>query len=180
MSSNYFSPQKSGDGAALFVSFSSKDAAVYLKLTKQTGEKSFKSGANCSVKLSEDEVGAFVHAIRIGGETKFYHTTAEGGVTTGTFAFYSVENEYKGKIQLRQGFGLTVIKNDIKYKVGFTLGAAERLSAYLNFSLNHIFSANYSLEVKEGKERAALKEKTGNKVENTVNVEAEDISDIPF
>lgn len=159
MPASFFSPTSKNTGSALYVSFNSKEGNVFLKFVKQTSwddktkRGSFKDGKWLNFKLSQDETADLLRAIRNSGECSFYHTF-EGNSTTGSFRYYEVERDGKKK----SGFGLTVKKDSDEFKVGFTLGSAERLSEYLKFALDHIFSADYAADKKQSEEYAKNKE----------------------
>jgi hypothetical protein len=152
MPSNFFSPLPENRGAALYVSFNSKDGAMYFKLIKQTNydiktkKGTFRGGAITNVKFSEDETGGFIEAIRNRGKFTFYHQFESQSPTSGQFNYYERDDGRGGR---RGGFGLTLKKDNIEYKVGFSVGGAERLMEYLKFALNHINSATYSKDKKE-------------------------------
>lgn len=171
MPATFFSGGKDGAGGALFVTFNSKDQSVFYRVIKQTGwneqtsKPSFAGGAVINVKLSLDEVGEFIHAISGHDACKFYHSFNKE-VTTGNFAYY--EKEFNGKtgpVKTR-GFGFSVKKGELAARIGFSLGAAERLSQYLQFVLDHIHSAIYVQDKKEFEEY--LKKKEGNKPKSVV------------
>ncbi len=152
----FYSPNANNTGAALFASFNSKEGVCYWKFLQQTGwdtgtkKGSFKDGKYINFKLSQDEVGAVIEAIRNKGQTSFYHQF-DGAVTTGSFNYYSIEPKVAGG-KAKVGFGLKVKKDNMELKVGFTLGSAERFMEFLRFSLDHIFSAEYSAEKKRNEE----------------------------
>lgn len=164
MPAEFYSPKVDGTGAALFVSFNSKDGAIYFKLQRQTGwntttkKGSFKGGASTNLKMSQDEAGAIINAIRTRGATKFYHQFGDS-VTSGQFTYFKVGEPPQEK----RGFGLTISKAEEKFKIGFTEGSAERLMEYLRFALSHIFSAIYSADKKAFEQRQAENEPSGKK-----------------
>ncbi len=158
MSQAFFAPNKNLTGGAVIVTFNSKDANVYLKLAKQVNnnpdKKNFDFTKAVNVKLSADEAAGIVRAIRTGGEFKFYHSFQDV-VTSGSYSFYSIDQEGKAP---RTGFGLKVSKDGTEYKVGFTEDTAERLKLYLEFALDHIFSADYAEDKAKAAEYLAKKE----------------------
>lgn len=167
MSATFFSPTSKMTGSALFVSFNSKDASIFMKFVKQTSwddktkRGAFKDGKYINFKLSIDEASDIIRAIRDKDECSFYHTF-DGDVTTGKFNHYSIEKDGKTK----KGFGLTVKKDPDEYKCGFNYGAAERLAQYLEFALSHIFSADYAKDKKDAEERLANKKAEESKSSN--------------
>lgn len=164
MPSTYFGGNKSKSGGALFVTFSSKEQAVYFRLIKQTGwneqtsKPSFAGGESFNIKLSPDEAGEIIYAIRNHDEFKFYHKFNED-VTSGSLSYYEKEYTGKdGKPHKTRGFGLTVRKGATEVKLGLSTGSAERLSQYLTFAFDHIHSAIYSQDKKEFEEYQKSKE----------------------
>lgn len=164
MPNQFYSPNAKISGGALFASFNSKDGAVYLKLLKQVANNVNKvgnfDGKNpINVKLSQDEAADIIRAIRTNSQSSFYHKFNDE-VSTGKFNYYEIDGKDKdGNPTKRKGFGLTVKKNDIEVKVGFTLGSAERLSIFLNNALTHIMDAEYSQDLKDAKEYQDKKSK---------------------
>ena len=160
--SEYYSPNAKGTGAALFMSFASKDGAVYCKFVKQTSwdaqrrKGTFKDGKVLNFKLSQDEAGALIEAVRNKARTDFFHQF-DNENTTGSFSYYRIEPKTP-KDKVKEGFGFSVKRGEDEYKVGFTLGAAERFMEFLKFALNHIFSAEYAARKKRDEEYFKAKE----------------------
>jgi hypothetical protein len=159
MPSQYYSPNSKITGGALFASFNSKDGSVYLKCLKQVANNPSKvgnfDGKNpLNIKLSQDEAADIVRAVRTNGESKFFHKFKEVQ-TSGSFKFYTIPA--KDTFPARSGFGLSVKRNDLEIKVGFSLGSAERFSLFLQNALTHIFDAEYSQDLKDAKEYLAKK-----------------------
>lgn len=170
MPSSYFSGNKTNTGGAMFVTFNSKDQSVYCKIIKQvswddkSAKPSFTGGAVINLKLSGDEVGEFIHAVAGHTSCKFYHDFG-GEVCSGGFTHWSKDFTGKdGKPANTQGFGFSIKKGDIQAKIGLSLGSAERFSQYLQFALNHMFSAIYAQDKKEFEDYLKKKEteKNGN------------------
>ena len=164
MPSSYFSGNKTNTGGAMFVTFNSKDQAVYCKIVKQvswndqTSKPSFTGGAVINLKLSPDEAGEFIHAVSGHTSCKFYHSFGTE-VSSGSFSHWTKEFTGKdGKPATSQGFGLSVKKGEVNVKIGLSLGSAERLSQYLQFALNHMFSAIYAQDKKEFEEYMSKKD----------------------
>lgn len=162
-----FSGNKTVTGGAMFVTFQSKDQAVYLKIVKQTewnektAKPSFTGGAVVNIKLSMDEVGDYIHAVAGHTARKFYHEFNKE-VTSGNFSYWSKDfTDKAGKPAKSEGFGLSIKKGEIQAKIGFSLGAAEKFSQYLQFALNHMFSAIYAQDKKEQEEY--MKKRDGEK-----------------
>jgi len=168
MSLNVFSPNNKVTGGAAFFSFNSKDGSVFVKLIRQIANNANKQGNfdgnnPINVKLTEDEVGDIIRAVRVNGRSSFYHTFGEDK-TTGSFSHWDMVVKGKdGKDVKKEGFGLTVNKNGTEIKVGFSLGAAERLSEFLKFALTHIFSADYAADKKKSEEYLKKKNETAAK-----------------
>jgi hypothetical protein len=151
MGLEFYSPMPQNAGAALFVTFNSKDQNLYLGLVKQTSydqanhKGGFKNGDRINVKLSKEEAGSFLYAIATRGETSFYHKFNDN-VTSGQFTYYE-----KGE---KKGFGLSVKNGEVVYKVGFTLGGGLLLSEYIKFALDRMFQAIYAEDKKKYEELA--------------------------
>ncbi len=169
MSFALFSSKKDKTGGAL-ISKLTQDNSLLLTLFKQIDfdennkKNNFDWQTPINVKLSDDEIGDFLRAVRTNGESKFYHTF-DNNTTTGSFKFYSIEPV--GEKPGRKGYGLSVTKGEVTIKVGFSLGAAERFGEFLSFCLNKVFEAGYiedlakEVEFKaKAKEKKAAKEKT--------------------
>jgi len=157
MPNQYYSPNPRLNGGALFASFNSKEGSIYFKVLKQIANNADKKGNfdgknPINVKLSQDEAADIIRAIRTNGLSSFYHKFNDE-VSTGKFTYYEIDaKDGQGNPIKRKGFGLTVKKNDIEVKMGFTLGSAERLSLFLKNALVHIFNAEYSQDLKDAKE----------------------------
>lgn len=153
MSNCYYSPNSKSTGGALFCTWNSKEGHVYFKVLKQVAnnpdkKKNFDGKNPINLKLSQDEAADIVRAVREKGESKFIHKFDET-TTNGNFKYYEAESP-NGK---RYGFGFTIRKmsNGVtqEAKIGFSLGAAERFSLFLQNALVHIFDAEYSLDKKK-------------------------------
>ena len=156
----YFSPNNKINGGALFTSFNSKTGDIYIKLLRQVANNSDKKnnfdGQNpINLKLTLDEAGDFIQAVRNQSDCSLYHTS-ESGTTTATFKYYRIEPK-TDKDKLRQGFGLTVnrVFNNIEkqVKIGFTLGSAERFSLFLQNALMRTFDAEYASQKRAFEDR---------------------------
>jgi hypothetical protein len=159
----FFSPNQKITGGALFATFNSKDGSVYLKLLKQIAMNPDKKGNfdgknPLNIKLGQDEVADLIRAVRVQGESKFFHQFKEAK-TSGSFKFYTIPA--KDNFPAKSGFGLSVTKtegdNKTEIKVGFNAGSAERFSLFLQHALTHIFDAEYSQDLKNAKEYLAKK-----------------------
>lgn len=147
-----YSANKQGTGALAEVSFNSKDESIWLRLTKQTGTTTspsgrqngtYKGGARANVKLSIEEAGGIIHAVRTAGQFSAFHSTADKK-TTVSFKYYHIPAQDQSK-PAREGFGLTVKSGNDEWKVGYSVGAAVALEQYLEFALkHHIYAAIYS------------------------------------
>jgi hypothetical protein len=158
MSNNYFSPNKSITGGALFVTSNSKDESIYFRVLRQVANNPNKignfDGSNpINIKLGQDEAADIIRAVRINGESKFYHSFKET-ITSGSFKFYTIPA--KDNFPAKSGFGLSIKRTqdgkETEAKVGFTVGSAERLSLYLQNALARIFDYQHSQDMKEAKE----------------------------
>lgn len=158
MQLSFYSTAPNNTGAALFVSFNSKDYTLFFRLVKQTGydaqikKGTYKGGQQYSVAFNVNEVGEMINALRHCGEWSFYHSTKDR-VVKGSLKYYKAEQSKK------EGVGLSVLVGEDVMKVGFTLGTAETLAQYLEFALTHIFSAMYADEKKEAEQRKQSKAK---------------------
>lgn len=164
MAAGFFSPNKSITGGCAFFSFNSKDGSVFAKLLKQVANNPDKKGNfdgknALNIKLTEDEAAGFIRAVRTCGNCSFFHKS-EKGDTQITFNHYVIQPKTEQERE-RQGFGLKVKRGNQEIKVGFTMDAAERLSEYMKFALTHIFSADYSADLKAHKENMAKKAAQG-------------------
>ena len=164
MAAGFFSPNKSVTGGCAFFSFNSKDGSVFVKLLKQVANNIDKKGNfdgknALNIKLTEDEAAGFIRAVRTCGRCSFFHKS-EKGDTQITFNHYVIKPKTPEEKE-RQGYGLTVKRGAQEIKVGFTMDAAERLSEYMKFALTHIFSADYSADLKAHKENMAKKAAQG-------------------
>ena len=138
MPSTYFANNNKITGGAMFASFNSKEGAIFIKLLKQIANNANKKnnfdGKNpLNIKLSQDEAADFIRAVRMNGESKFYHKF-NADISSGTFKYYTIPAN--GDFPAKSGFGLAVKKNqdgkETEVKVGFTLGSAERFSLFKN------------------------------------------------
>ncbi len=175
MSNNYFSPNKSVSGGALFASWNSKDGSVYWKLLKQIANNPSKKdnfdGKNpLHVKLTQDEAADIIRAVRTKTESNFYHTF-EGKTCTGSFKYYEIEPKTP-QDKKRTGFGLTVKKTVDsqvqEIKIGFTAASAERFRIFLENALVHIMDCEYAEDVRKAKEYAKSKGVTEGKAPENI------------
>lgn len=154
MANSFFSPKTNLNGGALFASFNSKDGSIFFKILKQVANNPDKKnnfdGKNpINFKLSQDEAADIIRSVRTTSACSFYHKFKED-VTTANFKYYSVQGQ-NGQPN-KSGYGLTVKKNDIEVKIGFTLGSAERLSLFLVNALNHIYDQEHRDDMKAAEE----------------------------
>jgi hypothetical protein len=189
-----YSPNSTITGGAAFFSFNSKEAAIFIKLIKQIANNPDKKGNfdgqnPLHIKLTEDEAGDMIRAVRTNGRAGFYHNF-EGKISTGRFEYWEkAVTDKAGKPIKRSGYGLTVSKDGKEIKVSLGLGAAERLSEFLKFALDHIFSAEYAKDKKEfeewQKKKGAAKPEAApaeDAAEDTAGAEAapEEEQEVPF
>lgn len=102
-------------------------------------------------------------------EFQAFHTGANQ-ITKIKFAPYYKE---KGAKKILSGIGLSVSKEDTKdsskkvgYSLGFSLGEATTLKQYLEFGLEHCFTAIYSADKKAALDRKAQEESATGKTED--------------
>lgn len=164
----FFAPNSKNAGGLLNVSFNSKDGAIFFRVQKQTGwdegtkKGSFKGGAFINCKMTLEETSSFIRAIRLNKSVSFYHSF-DGGATSGGLSYYLFPAEKQGDKVVkkeREGFGFTIKKENVEIKVGLATGSAEMLAQYLEFALDHCFSAIYANDKKEWEE---LNAKNSNK-----------------
>lgn len=138
-------------GAILDVSFNSKDESIWFNLKKQTGVNVgsdgrtsgiYKDGASVAVKFSIHEAGSLLYAIKNKSEYSVPHN--ESSIR---FNYWSMDPTTPGA-KPREGFSLSVKKDNVDFKSTFNLGTAETLAEYLRFALEHIFSAIYAADKK--------------------------------
>ena len=94
MPSTYFANNNKITGGAMFASFNSKDGAIFIKMLKQIANNANKKnnfdGKNpLNIKLSQDEAADFIRAVRMNGESKFYHKF-NADTSSGTFKYYTI------------------------------------------------------------------------------------------
>lgn len=164
MSNNFFSPNQKVTGGAGFFSYNELDGCVYLKLLKQIANNANKKenfdGKNpITLKLGQDEAADIIRAVRVNGESKFFHQFNET-TTSGSFKYYEIPNS----TPLKNGFGLSVRRKgadnqEKEIKVGFTPASAERLSLFLAKALNDIFQQEHWADVEQAKQYKAKSEK---------------------
>lgn len=158
---SFFAGNKSNTGGAAYVSFNSKEEAVFIKIVKQTewntttNHAVFKGGQTINFKLTLDEVGGLIETIRNRGKIAFFHSF-DKNTTTGNFNYFEIPSKEPNR-DPRRGFGLSLKNNGVDYKVAFTLGSAENLMEYLKFALTHCYSAIYAIDIKDAKEYLAKK-----------------------
>lgn len=170
---SFFSPNAKNEGAALFVTVRPNDESIMFKLLKQTGwnsttkKGSFKKGQHVNVKVALDEAGGIIHAVRTKGEMSIYHQF-DGKSVSGRFTYYEIPYESNGKSLLRKGYSLVLKKDGVDFRVGFSLGAAERLAQYLEFVLRECFIVSVAKHFAQESKWSATKGLTG---QHTVEVE---------
>jgi len=169
-----FSPTKKVTGGCAFFK-AGKDGDVFLtvfpqKANNPSKKDNFNMQAGITIKLNSDELGQFLRAVRTDGNVGLYHTT-DTATTTVNFNYYSVDD---GK---RQGFGLTVKRDNVTVKVGVPLGTAEKLAEFFRFVLRDHFIQVVEDDEKRNKEYLDKKNKTAKTVTKTQKSEPEAESD---
>lgn len=155
-----YSGNKTNTGGALFVSFSSKDGSFFFKVLKQTGwndqtkKASFSGGEIMNLKFGRIEVGSIIRAInRQESVSKPFFHPFNGVSTSISFNYYEkAYTDKQGKPDTMRGFSFSFKRNESLIRIGVSLGDAEVLSRYLEFGLDHIFSAIYAKDKKEFEE----------------------------
>ena len=152
MSLQFYSANKSNTGAMSSWSFNSKDQSVWVRLIKQTGSNqsasggtngTYKGGAAINVKFNIDEVGGIIRSARVLEPVSFFHKNPNNQ-TTIRFAPFEVKGQNGTSVR----YGLSFKQGDLEFKIGLSIGQAEALAQYLEFSLGHIFSADYAADKK--------------------------------
>lgn len=150
----FYSPKPENKGAALFVTVRPEEQSVVLGLVKQTGyddstkKGSFKGGKRINVNLSLDEVGSIINTVKTNGKFPIYHTFDGKPTATGNFGYYSLGD---GPVK-KTGFGLSLKKDDVDFRIGFTHGSAEKLVSYLQFALVKCFEVDWAADDKKERE----------------------------
>jgi hypothetical protein len=145
-----FKPNAKNTGAAVSISFNSKDEkkGVFLEFLKQVGwddsrkKGSFKGGLKITCKLNTTEVGQILYALENNKpfEKPLYHNSPSGGATLINVSSFK---EY---------LTLSIKKGDDKAGIALTAGEQVEIREYLKFALSHIFSGLYSEQIKRNKE----------------------------
>ncbi len=161
MSLNFYSANKTNTGAMSSWSFNSKDQSVWVRLIKQTGSNqsasggtngTYKGGAAINVKFNVDEVGGIIRSARVLEPVSFFHQNPNNKTTIRFSPF-----EVKGQNGTSVRYGLSFKQGDLEFKIGLSVGQAETLAQYLEFSLGHIFSADYAADKKRALEAQSKK-----------------------
>ena len=165
----FYKPNPSSSGYGIGLSFNSKEAKLYVEVIKQVSwdaakkEGSFKGGKKFNVTFNSNEIGAILNTLERGLPSKFFHSTAKGSVSIDVSTFFKKvpNSQEKGP---KDGISLSI---NPKAKEGeaapdrfgfwFNESEARTLRAYLEFALNHFFSAAYSAE--KARREAYLKQK---------------------
>ena len=155
---NLYKPNANGTGHAIGLQFNSKDGALFAQFIKQTGWDAntkkgvFKNGKKFNLKFNASEIGVILNCIERGKAAKLFHQSEKGNT--------SIElKEYTSKKDgQRDGFTISVNPRDTEGEKGelfgfwFNAGEARLLKEYLQFALQHFFSAEYSAEKKRREE----------------------------
>ena len=173
----FYKPNAKITGSAVSVSFNSKDEAMYIQFIKQVGyntEKklgSFKGGDKANFKFSLTEVGGMIDALERNVACPMYHGVGSNSARINFQPYIAKDGDQKG-------FSLSITKvvegqNDI-YRIGFTFPEMRLLKEYLQFILDHCFSAIYSADKKKFEELKKKKESLPVEEEIQPNQEAPD------
>ncbi len=144
-----YTATKTNNGSILDISFNSKDESIWFNLVKQTGTNTgpdgrvngtYKDGAKVAVKFSYLEAGSILYAIR----NKTEYSVPHNG-TSIRVGYWQIEPTTPQN-KRREGFSVSVKKDNVEYKSSFSVGTAEAVAKYLEFALDHIFSAIYSAD----------------------------------
>lgn len=155
---NFYSAKQDNSGAMVSWSVNSKDGSVWARLIKQTGTTTgeggqrngtYAGGQTINVKFNADEAGALIHGLRNFEKTSLFHKSPKGS-TAINLSPYVIEA--KGSTPEKRGLGFSVTQGELQFKIGMSLGQGETLAQFLEFALEHIFSALYSEEKKRIKE----------------------------
>jgi hypothetical protein len=96
---------------------------------------------NINFKLTENEIGGMIYAIRNYSDFSAFHTFDENK-TQITFKPYTKQNDTKA-------FSFSVSRNgNQKFGIGIELSEAETLSEFLKFTLNQIYSNRTNISPK--------------------------------
>jgi hypothetical protein len=159
----FFKANKNLKGCGIGLSFQSKDEAFYVSLVKQSAwddqkQRGSFQGDKTNIKLSVTEVGGILDCIERNREFSTYHKSKRSN-TQIKFAAYMVQGEEK---PIQKGFGLSVNQTDVEdttKKVSFLMpinfAEARAIKKYLEFALEHIYSAIYSADKEFFKKKQA-------------------------
>lgn len=156
----FYKPQKNGKGSASSWSVNSKEKSVFVQIVKQSGDfgsdHPFKDGEKATVQLSLVEIGHLLNVLNRAVEYKTVHQSEKYSTNIGFSPYikdgnhlgygFSIGRQEKGK----EGFQ--------SFMLGYNFGEAETLKHWLEFALEHIFTAIYSLDKKAGEEYAKKKQ----------------------
>jgi len=164
MSLQFYKPNARTSGTAASFSFKSTGdkKGVFIEMIKQTGwdnsakKGSFKGGQKVLVKLSMEEVAAFINVLSSnkGLEKDLYHKSSNG---VAIIQF----NPYFHKLSEEQiGFSLAIKKTEsengesknLNFLIGLTKSEGTLFKEWLKFSLERIFTGIYSEDKKAAKE----------------------------
>lgn len=143
----FYKPNGSNTGNAVGFNFNSKEGALHAQFVKQTGPKSFKGGKKFNLKFNATEIGAFLNCIERGRGEKLFHQSEKGST--------SIELKEYAKSDTKNGFTISVNpranegeEKPQSYGFWFDAKEARTLKEYLQFVLDHFFSAEYSEDKK--------------------------------
>jgi hypothetical protein len=168
MSFAVFAANKSKTGGAL-IAKQTQDNSVLLAFFKQIDfdqnnkKNNFDFSSPINVKMSDDELGDFLRAIRTNSKSQFYHTF-DNNTTTGSLGYFEIKDKADASKPPYRCFSFSVTKGEATVKVTLSLGAAERFGEYIRFSLNKSFEASF---IEDLRKDAEYREKAKNKGEKS-------------
>lgn len=156
-----FKPNAKGQGHAVGISFNSKDGKIFFKFIKQTGwdEKTkrgkFQGGQMFNITFNATEVGGILNCIERGSTDKLFHSSGKGDTSIEWAPLVNKATNVKNGVTVSVNpRGQEVKEGEKPLQFGFWFNNAEArlLKEYLQFALDHIFTAEYSAEKKKFQE----------------------------
>jgi len=150
----FYKPNNALSGNAISFSINSKTGKLYVNLVKQSGPQMFKGGKQFSISFNSTELGGLLNLIERNAPFKAYHKSDKGEVSINAAPYVKKDTEIK------DGITLSVVPKGSETKFGFWFNANEArlFRSYIEFVLEHIFSAEYAEQKKQAKDRLARKE----------------------
>lgn len=161
---NFYKPNANKTGHAIGLSFNSKEGKLHAQFVKQTSwdgnahRGGFKGGDKFNLTFNATEIGAFLNCIERKISEKLFHQSAKGNTSIEVKPFNKKLAEDKTE---PNGFTISVNPRanegeDKPKTYGFWFDKKEErlLKEYLQFVLEHFFSAAYSADKKRRAEYA--------------------------